>query len=223
MRRYAEPAAAPGCEAGSRGRPEKRMSAQSVRFYFDYTSPYSYIASRRVEEVCARNGAALEWMPMVLGGVFKAHGIDPPHTKSGRRDYLWQDLREVCAYHGIPFRERSEFPFHPILALRATLAVPAGEPRGRAVHALFRGAWAEDADLAAAEVVQRLLDEAGLDGAAAVEQAQTQPVKDALHAATDDAIARGIFGAPTFVVSDGKLFWGQDRLFLLDHYLRKAA
>lgn len=195
------------------------MSAHRVRCYFDYNSPYSYIASARLERLCEKHGATVEWMPMVLGGVFQAHGIAPPHTKDYRRAYLWQDLRDLTAYYGIPYRERTEFLFKPILALRATLAVPQGPERARVVHALFRGAFAEDLDLGDPAVVQRLLDEAGLDGAALVARTQEQAIKDELKAITDDAIAQGIFGAPTFVVDDGKMFWGQDRLHLLEHYL----
>lgn len=198
------------------------MSAHAVTFYFDYNSPYSYIASHQIEGLCERAGARLLWMPFVLGGAFRAFDTTPPHARPGRREYLFQDLRDLTAYYGIPYRERTEFLFKPVLSLRATLAVPQGAERARAVHALYRGAWSEDRDLGRPEVVAALLDEAGLDGRALVEQAGGQAIKDELRAITDGAVSRGVFGAPTFFVDDGKMFWGQDRLPLLEHYLRTA-
>ena len=90
------------------------------------------------------------------------------------------------------------------------------------MHALFRGAFAEDQDLGDPEVVVRLLDQAGLDGTAVVERTQDQAIKDQLREITDSAIAKGIFGAPTMIVDDSKMFWGQDRLTLLEYYLKST-
>ena len=101
--------------------------------------------------------------------------------------------------------------------------MPQGSERAKAVHALYRGAWAEDLDLGEPAVVERLLSAAGFDGKALVERTQDAAIKEELKALTDGAIAQGIFGAPTFVTADGKIFWGHDRLFLLEHHLRNAA
>lgn len=199
------------------------MSRHTIKFYFDFNSPYSYIASLRIEELCQRVGAELLWMPMVLGGIFQSNEIEPAHTKVNRRKYLFEDLKDLAAYYGLPYKERTVFLFKPILSLRAVLVVPQGPERARAVHALYRGAFAEDLDLGEPEVVVRLLNEAGLDGAAIVERTQEPAIKAELKAITDEAIGRGIFGAPTFVVDDGKMFWGQDRMPLLEHYLQQAA
>lgn len=114
------------------------------------------------------------------------------------------------------------FLFKPVLALRATLAVPKGPERARAVHALFQGAFADDLDLAQPAIVMDLLNGSGFDGAALVARAQEPQIKDELRAITDEAIAKSVFGAPTFIVDDGKMFWGQDRLPLLEHYLLSA-
>jgi 2-hydroxychromene-2-carboxylate isomerase len=198
------------------------MSAHTIAFYFDYNSPYSYIASHRIEAICEHHGAALLWRPMVLGSVFQANGIEPPHIKPNRRAYMLQDLKDLTARYGIPYKERTEFLFHPILSLRVTLAAPEGRERSKAVHALFRGAFAEDLDLGKMDVVARLLDQGGLDGHALVERAQSQPIKDQLRTATDQAIAHGIFGAPTLLVDERKMFWGHDRLPLLESYLQSS-
>ena len=199
------------------------MSGHAIKFYFDYNSPYSYVASLRVEELCQRAGATLEWLPVVLGGIFQSNAIEPAHTKVNRRKYLLEDLKDLAGYYGIPYKERTVFLFKPILSLRATLCVPQGPERGKAVHALFRGAFAEDLDLGEPAVVQRLLEEAGLDGAGLVARTQDAAIKNELKALTDEAIARGVFGAPTFFVNDEKMFWGHDRMPLMEHYLKQSA
>ena len=106
-----------------------------IKFYFDYNSPYSYIASLQVEELCRRADAKLLWLPVVLGGIFQSNAIEPAHTKVNRRKYLFEDLKDLATYYGLPYRERTVFLFKPVLALRATLAVPQGPQRAGAVHA----------------------------------------------------------------------------------------
>lgn len=198
------------------------MSRHAIKVYFDYNSPYSYIASHQIEALCERTQSELQWMPMVLGGVFQSNEIEPAHTKANRRKYLMEDLKDLAAFYGIPYKERTVFLFKPVLSLRATLAVPQGPERSKAVHALYRGAFAEDLDLGDPAVVARLLDDAGLDGQALVQRTEDPEIKNELRAVTDEAIAKGIFGAPTFVVDDGKMFWGHDRMPLLEHYLKAA-
>ncbi len=198
------------------------MSGPTVEFLFDYNSPYSYFASLLVEDVCARHGADLRWEPIVLGGIFKEDGTTPAHAIEKRSKYLQQDLLNLSEMHGLPYKPRTTFLFNPILSMRTTLQTEQGEKRARAVHSLYRGAFAEDLDLGDPEVVTRLLNEAGLDGPALVEGSQQQWVKDALKKNTDDAIARGVFGAPTFFLEDGKMLWGHDRLKLLDYFMGKT-
>ncbi|HUJ74416.1 MAG TPA: 2-hydroxychromene-2-carboxylate isomerase [bacterium] len=197
------------------------MRPHKVEFYFDYNSPYSYIASLQVEELCERQGATLEWHPMVLGAVFQVMGHTPSFQNETRRKYLMEDLRNLAEVYGLPYRERTQFIFHPILSMRATVQVPQGAQRGKAVHALFRGAFAEDKDLGKPEVVTDLLNQAGLDGQALVAGANQQAVKDTLKANTDRAVARGVFGAPTLFIDDSRMFWGHDRLHVVEHFLQQ--
>lgn len=195
------------------------MSAHSVQFYFDYGSPYSYMGSHLIEGVCDRGDAGLQWMPMVIGGLYKAHGTEPPLSTPVKMEYMSRDLENVARHNGIQYKPRTEFLFNPIVSLRATLATPQGAERGKAVHALFNGAWADDQDLGDAEVVIRLLDEAGLDGKSLVERTQEQEIKDELKANTDTAIAMGIFGAPVTVVDGEDWYWGHDRLNMVEKIL----
>ncbi len=198
------------------------MKPHRVEFYLDFNSPYSYFASLQIEALCARHGAELEWLPFVLGGVFQVRGTEAGVTKPWRRKYMLEDLQQLSEFYGLPYKPRTEFLFKPVLSLRAAIQVPQGAARGKAVHALFRGAFAEDLDLGDPAVVARLLDQAGLDGKALVAGAAQQNVKDALKETTDRALARGVFGAPTLFLDGTRMFWGHDRLPVLEHYLKAA-
>lgn len=195
------------------------MSHQ-VEFFFDYASPYAYLGSEMVEDVCKRTGAELKWMPMVLGGVFQAREHTAPLNKPWRREYMMADLQGISEAHGIPYHHRTQFLFKPILALRATLAIPQGPQRAKAVHAIYRGVWAQDKDLGDPVVLTQILNDAGFDGAALVEATNNQAVKDELKGNTDQAVARGVFGAPTMFLDGKRMFWGHDRLPLLEHFLK---
>ncbi|MFI5399888.1 MAG: 2-hydroxychromene-2-carboxylate isomerase [SAR324 cluster bacterium] len=195
------------------------MAKHRVEIYFDYNSPYSYFASLQIEKVCEKAGAELEWQPMVLGGVFQARNHTPAFLNPVRAKYLWEDLQNLADAYGLPYRKRTNFIFKVVLPLRATIQVPQGNTRAKAVHALFRGAFAEDKDLGDPKVVEALLNEAALDGKALVAGAEQQHVKDQLKESTDKAVARGVFGAPTMFLDGRKMFWGHDRLPVLEHFL----
>lgn len=198
------------------------MASSEVRFFFDYNSPYSYIAALQIEKICQRHGATLLWEPMVIGGIFQADGTNPTHTIEKRYSYMMQDLKNLSEMHGFPYQERTTFLFNPILSLRATIQVQQGAERATAVSAIFRGVFAEDRDLGDPETVKDLLTQAGLDGAALVEGTQQQWVKDRLRANTDEALKMGVFGAPTYFLDGEKMFWGHDRLKVLDYFLEKT-
>ncbi|HET9553552.1 MAG TPA: 2-hydroxychromene-2-carboxylate isomerase [Anaeromyxobacteraceae bacterium] len=188
----------------------------TLEFFYDFVSPYSYLASTRVEAVAARTGAALRWRPFLLGGVLKATGNRAPIETVAKGRHMWIDLERWARRLDVPFRRPTTFPFSSILALRTALAVPAAD-LPRATHALFRAAWADGRDVADPAVLRRVLEEAGLDGAALVEAAPGQ--KEALAAQTQEAVDRGTYGAPTFLVGP-ELFVGNDRLDFVEEALR---
>jgi 2-hydroxychromene-2-carboxylate isomerase len=130
------------------------------------------------------------------------------------------DLQALTKAHGIPYKQRTQFLFKPILALRAALGIPQGPRRAKAIHAIYRAVWSQDLDVGDPPVLARVLDEAGFDGKALVEGTNAQAVKDELKNNTDQAVARGVFGAPTMFLDGKRMFWGHDRLPLLEHVLK---
>jgi 2-hydroxychromene-2-carboxylate isomerase len=199
------------------------MAQPQIEILFDYASPYAYFGSLRVEGIASRHGATIVWTPVVLGGIFQAVGTTSPMLSSTARSrYVLEDLQNLADCYGVPYRPRTDFFVKSILPLRATLLIAQGAERARAVHAFYAGAWAQDLDLSDPGVVARVLDQAGFAGAKLVEGTQQQAIKDELKRNTNGAIARGVFGTPTFFVNSGKMFWGHDRLELVDHHLRQV-
>jgi len=198
------------------------MSNKKVRFFFDYQSPYSYFAANLIEEICDRHGAEVHWEPMVLGGIFQKDETTPLFRRPKRAEYLDQDMENTATYLGLNYKKRTEFLFNSINAMRATLQIPQGKERGKAVKALFRAVFEDDQNLGDMPTLQKYLDAAGFDGATLVAGTQDQAVKDQLKANTDEADSLGVFGAPTAIMDDGKMFWGHDRMNMLDYFLEKT-
>ncbi len=191
-----------------------------LEFFYDFVSPYSYLASRRVEAIAARTGATLRWRPFLLGGVLKATNNKAPAETPAKYAHLKIDCARWARRLEVPLRFPAVHPFSTVLAMRCALAA---ERLGRLVpftHAAFRAAWAEGRDLASPDVLAAIASEAGLGGVAVVTAAQNE--KAALLAQTEEAVRRGAFGAPTFFVGD-EMFVGNDRLDFVEGALRAAA
>lgn len=192
----------------------------TLEFFYDFVSPYSYLASERVEELARRTGATLRFRPFLLGGVFKATGNHAPIETVAKGRHMWTDLERWSRRLQVPLRRPQTFPVASLLALRAACAA---ERRGALVpytHAVFRAFWAEGRDIASPEVLAAIVSEAGLEGAALVAAAPEH--KQALAEATDEAVRRGAYGAPAFFVGD-EMFIGNDRLDFVEEALRRAA
>jgi 2-hydroxychromene-2-carboxylate isomerase len=189
-----------------------------LEFFYDFVSPYSYLASTRVEAVAARAGATVRFRPFLLGGVFRATGNRAPLEVEAKGRHMWTDLARWARRLGVPLARPTPFPTSTVLALRVALAA---EAQGKLVpfsHAAFRAYWADGRDLALPEVVQAVASSVGLDGAALVAAAPT--FKERLVQQTQEAIDRGAYGAPTFFVRD-ELFVGNDRLDFVEEALRR--
>ena len=196
-----------------------------VDFFYDFSCPYAYLAHTQIEAVCARAGAELCWRPMLLGGVFQAVGtVQVPFavmsTAKARHNAF--DMMRWADHFDVPLTIPATHPNRTVLALRALLAADeAAIPR--ASKALFAAYWVLGRDVAQPAVVREALDSVGLDGSALLVRADDPAIKAALRTRTDEAIARGVFGAPAFVVTApgvaGDLFWGQDRLDFVEKAL----
>ncbi len=185
----------------------------AVEFWFEFASTYSYPAAMRLEAVAAPGRVPIVWRPFLLGPIFAAQGwSDSPfnlYPAKGR--YMWRDLQRICDREGLPLCQPSQFPRSGLAAARVAI-LAAEEPwLADFVRAVYRTNFGLDRNVADPAVIAGILDGLGLQGDALVAASASAAVKARLRAQTEAASARGIFGAPTFIVGD-ELFWGNDRL-----------
>jgi 2-hydroxychromene-2-carboxylate isomerase len=199
-------------------------SPRTLEFHWDFSSPFAYLASTQIEGLAARTGARVVWHPILLGGLFRSIGTPdvPLATFSpAKQRFVARDLERWAGRWGVPYRFPSKFPIRSVAALRTWLALPE-EHRGRFRENVFRAYWAEDRDIEDDDVLASCVGAPDDVVRAALAKRDGDEVKAQLRASTEAAAARGVFGVPTFVV-DGELFWGQDRLDLVEDALTAAT
>ena len=184
-----------------------------IEFWFDFASPYSYLAAMRIEEMATRAGLGVSWRPMLLGPVFKSLGgpMLPLFAIPQKGAYTWKDLARQAAKFGLPWVHPSQFPRNGMLAERIMAGHPDAPWLGAFCRAVFHRSWGLDQDIGSEAVVADALREAGVGPETAIARAGEDTAKLALRQQTEQAIALGIFGAPTMIAA-GELFWGNDRL-----------
>jgi 2-hydroxychromene-2-carboxylate isomerase len=181
----------------------------TLEFFYDFVSPYSYLASTRVEAEAARVGGTVRFRPFLLGGVLKATGNRAPLETPAKLAHMWTDLQRWARRLGVPLSRPPAFPVPTVLPLRTALAAEQAGGLVPFTHALYRAYWVEGRDVSQPAVVEEVARGAGLDGAALV--ASAPGYKEALARQTQEAVDRGAYGAPTFFVG-GEMFVGNDRL-----------
>ena len=200
------------------------MTARRFEFFFDPASAYSWLASTQVAALADRTGATAVWRPFSLGFAFKATGNETPARIPAKAAWLRDDLGRWAARYGVPYRYPSRFPIASMGALRLLVAarrLHGDDAVPRLAAPLFAAAWGEDRDLADAAVLRVCVTAAGLDAQALAAAAEAPETKAELKANTDEAVARGVFGAPAFFVGDA-LYWGNDRLEFVEAALRAS-
>jgi 2-hydroxychromene-2-carboxylate isomerase len=187
--------------------------SKTVEFFFDLGSPASYLAWTQLPALCARHGAALRYRPMLLGGVFQATGNASPVMIPAKGRYMFTDLARFAARYGVPFGLPPGFPINTLALMRGLVGTQLRAPErfDALLAALFNGLWVQRRNLGDAAVLEQVLAEAGFTAAEFQLLTGDEEVKAALKQATEEAVERGVFGAPTCFV-DGQMYFGQDRL-----------
>jgi len=192
-----------------------------VDFYFDFSSPYGYLGSEKIEALAARHGRTVDWHPILLGVVFKETGSMPLTQVPIKGDYSRHDFSRSARFHGIEgFRMPSRFPISTQAPARIVLWLKTHDAaRAPAViHALYRAFFSEDIDISSPDAAAKVAAQAGAD-ATAVRAAIDDPVvKDALKIENERALRAGVFGSP-FTIVDGESFWGVDRFDQVERWL----
>jgi len=198
-----------------------------VEFHFDFGSPNAYLAHLVVPDIERRTGATFEYVPVLLGGVFKLTNNRSPAEKlagiKNRLEYEQLEVRRFVRRHGITqFTWNPFFPVNTLLVMRGAVAAQLEGVFDRYVDAVFKAMWAEPKKMDDPQIASAALQQAGLDGARLLARTQEPEVKDRLLKNTEASVARGAFGSPTFFVGD-EIFFGKDRLRDVEEEIVRAG
>jgi 2-hydroxychromene-2-carboxylate isomerase len=205
------------------------MAPATLDFWFEFSSTYSYPATMRIGAIAAQAGVAVRLRPFLLGPIFQAQGwnTSPFNLYPAKGRHMWRDLERICAELALPFRRPEPFPQSGLLAARVALA-GLHHPLGQAAwvedfcRAVYRAQFAEARRIDQPETILAILSELKVDAERTLAAAHTTEIKDKLRVQTAEAQRLDIFGSPTFITSDGEMFWGNDRLESAIAWARRA-
>ena len=195
-----------------------------VDFYFDFSSPYGYFATARIDEIGQKHGVPVRWHPILLGAIFKITGAGPLPTLPLKGGYFGRDVPRSARALGLPFILPAQFPFGTVTACRAFYFVEKTDPAGamRLARALYAAAFGKGRDICPVESVVGIAAELGFDPDWIQAGIQAHETKELVKAEVAAAIEREVFGSPFFFVDD-EPFWGHDRLDQVDLWLEKGG
>ena len=195
--------------------------AAPIDFYFDFSSPYGYLAAQKIDALAAKYGRTVDWRPVLLGVVFKQTGMAPLTEIPLKGEYSKRDIARSARFHGITgFRMPSKFPIASQAPARIVLWLKARDPAlaVRVAKALFHAFFVDDIDISNPDAAVAVAAKEGVDAAAARAAIDDPAIKNALKQDVEQAIGRGVFGSP-FIIIDGEPFWGLDRFDQLERWL----
>ena len=198
------------------------MPKAAIEFYFDLISPYGYLGSTQIEALAARYGRDVDWKPVLLGiTVMKIMGLPPLMQTPLKKDYVLHDKGRMAKLLGVPMAEHGLEGANSLAASRAFLWLKARDPAlaKRFAQRIYARLWVEGKDITPAHAVADEAAALGVDRQALLGAIDSPQMKQALKDAVEAAVARGVFGVPTFIV-DGEAIWGVDRLWMLEHWLK---
>lgn len=204
------------------------MASATLDFYYEFASPYSYLSAMRITALAEKEGVHVNWKPFLLGPIFADQGYttSPFNVFPIKGAHMWVDMERLAARQGLPpVTQPAAFPAHSLLAARVAIYLN-DACRPSFSRALYQAEFAAGRDIGERETVRQVLASLGHFCSDIIAEAETPANKDRLRAQTEEAKARGVFGAPSFITTDGSLFWGNDRLEMaLEHAasLAKAA
>mgnify|MGYP001410617670 CR=1 FL=1 len=187
---------------------------KTVTFYFDYGSPATYLAWTQINNIIEEANATLTMIPMLLGGVFKETGNVSPATVPAKGKWMNNDLKKHAELYNVEFNSNSFFPINTLNLMRGAIAAQNMDIFQKYSEAIFTGIWVKDLNLGDISILQDYLDKSDINTVKLFDLAQSDEVKTILIQNTKEAVAKGVFGAPTFLIGD-ELIFGQDRLNFL--------
>lgn len=197
---------------------------ECIEFYFDFSSPYGYLASEKIDDLAARFGRKVKWRPILLGVVFKQTGAAPLTLVPLKGEYSLHDFSRSARFLDVPYKHPETFPLNTMHAARAYYWLHEQDcARARAfAHSVYRACFAEGRDISQPDVVLELAARQGADRATLSAALNSQALKERLKAECDAALGKGVFGSP-YIIVDGEPFFGADRLPQIERWLASGG
>ena len=193
---------------------------KKVEFYYDFGSPTAYMAWTQLPKIASNANAKLIYVPMLLGGVFKATGNASPAFIPAKGKYMGNDLKRYAKKYAIQYKHNSFFPINTLNLMRGAIAAESLGLNEKYMETIFNGIWVEDLNMGDVSILTQQLKQNDINSDKIIELCQSDEIKNALKENTEKAVERGVFGAPTFFIGN-EMFFGQDRLDWVKEYLLK--
>ena len=184
---------------------------KTIEFYFDFSSPYSYIGYEEIKRIEKKDSIIIKYMPIFLGGLHNAAGVTPAAFIDVKSKYMIEDTKLICEKKNIKFIFNSYFPIKTVSFMRGVLIAEEDSFRKIYIEKIFNAIWKDGLNMNDKTVIEKVLKNMELNPEIFLSKVSDNKIKVKLRKLTDDALKKGIFGAPTFLVNK-KIFWGQDRI-----------
>tara|TARA_B100001287_G_scaffold231194_1_gene201958 strand:- start:118 stop:705 length:588 start_codon:yes stop_codon:yes gene_type:complete len=189
---------------------------KNIEFYFDFGSPTAYLAFTQLQLIAERQKANLIYCPILLGGVFKATGNNPPASVPAKGKYMMVDLQRYADKYKVPYKRNPYFPINTLSLMRGAVSYQEEGDFLKYVNVIFRNMWIDPKNLNDEEVLKKVLIDSNFDINDFMKRISDQNIKNKLISNTENAVKKGAFGAPTIFVGD-EMFFGQDRMEFIEN------
>ena len=180
-------------------------------FYFDFVSPYSFLAHKEIRKIESRERIKIRYIPVLVGGLHNLHGIKAPAFIPAKAKHMIRDCKLIALKNGIKFKFNSYFPIRSLNLMRGVFVAEEDNIKGHYIDSIFNTIWQDGLNMNDINIVEKVLKNLNVNPKTFILRSTSSLIKDSLRKKTNDAYEKGIFGAPTFVVNN-KIFWGQDRI-----------
>ena len=180
-------------------------------FYFDFVSPYSFLAHKQIIKIEKKEGIKIRYKPILVGGLHNLHGIKAPAFIPAKAKHMIRDCKLIAAKNGVKFKFNSYFPIRSLNLMRGVFVAEEDSIKSYYIDSIFNTIWQDGLNMNDQVIVEKVLKNLNVNPKTFILRSTSSQVKDSLRKKTNDAYEKGIFGAPSFVVNN-KIFWGQDRI-----------
>ena len=184
---------------------------KSFDFYFDFVSPYSFLAHKQIRKIEKKEGFKIRYKPILVGGLHNLHGIKAPAFIPAKAKHMIRDCKLIAVKNGVKFKFNSYFPIRSLNLMRGVFVAEEDNIKSYYIDSIFNTIWQDGLNMNDPVIIEKVLKNLNVNAKTFVLRSASSIIKDSLRKKTSDAYEKGIFGAPTFVVNN-KIFWGQDRI-----------